>query len=100
MSEHRSLKITANRIARKLETGYIPGPGPDIKCPTCTIAVESLETLPDASRKLSGYRVPVYVAVTRKADLYAAVKKYAHTTIGVMDNHGRIVKKSTRKKDR
>jgi len=59
MSEHRSLKITANRIARKLETGYIPGPGPDIKCPTCTIAVESLETLPDASRKLSGYRVPV-----------------------------------------
>lgn len=98
MPRQRSLKNTANRIARKFKTEYIPGPGPDIKCPTCTIAVESLETLPDATRKLSGYRVPVYVAVTRKADVYAAVKKYAHTTIGVMDNQGDIVKESTRRK--
>ena len=98
MSKQRSLKITANRIARKFKTDYTPGPGPDIKCPTCTIAVESLETLSNASRKLSGYRVPVYVAVTRKADVYSALEKYAHTTIGVMDNQGDIVKESTRRK--
>ena len=98
MPESRSKKIAANRIARKFKAEYIPGPGPDIKCPTCTIAVESVETLPDASRKLSGYKGPVYVAVTRKADLYAAVEKYMHTTIGVMDNQGDIVKKSTRMK--
>jgi len=98
MSESRSKKITANRIARKFNTDYIPGPGPDIKCSKATIAVETGETLSDANRKLSGYRVPVYVAVTNKKSLFAAIEKYAHTTIGVMDNQGDIVKISTRKK--
>jgi hypothetical protein len=98
MFESRSKKVAANRIARKFKTEYIPGPGPDIKSLKATIAVETEETLADATRKLSGYRVPVYVAVTNKKAIYAAIEKYAHTTIGVMDNYGDIVKKSTRKK--
>ena len=98
MPESRSKKITANRIANKLKAEYIAGPGPDIKSSKVTIAVETEETLSDALRKLSGYRGPVYVAVTTKTALYAAIKKYAHTTIGVMDNQGGIVNKSTRKK--
>jgi hypothetical protein len=98
MPESRSKKIAANRIAKNLKAEYIPGPGPDIKSSKVTIAVETEETLSDALRKLSGYRGPVYVAVTTKTALYAAIEKYAHTTIGVMDNQGDIVKKSTRKK--
>jgi hypothetical protein len=98
MPENRSKKITGNRIASKFKTDYIPGPGPDIKCSKAIIAVETEETLADATRKLSGYRVPVYVAVTNKTAIYAAVEKYAHTTIGVMDSQGNIVKESTRKK--
>lgn len=93
MPEYRSIKITANRIARKLKTEYIPGPGPDIKTPQYTIAIETENTLSDATRKLSGYR-----GVTNKKSLFAAVKKYSHTTIGLMDNQGDIVKESTRKK--
>ena len=98
MPENRSKKIAANRLAKKFNTEYIPGPGPDIKCSKAIIAVENEETLSHATRKLSGYRVPVYVAVTNKKSLFAAIAKYAHTTIGVMDNQGRIVKKSTRMK--
>ena len=98
MPENRSKKITSNRIARKFKAEYIPGPGPDIKCPTCTITVETEETLSEAVRKLSGYRGPVYVAVTNKKSLFAAIEKYVHTTIGVMDNQGEIIKKSTRMK--
>ena len=98
MSEGRSIKITANRIAKKLNTEYILGPGPDIKSPQYTIAVETEESLSEAVRKLSGYRGPVYVAVTNKKSLFAAIEKYAHMTIGVMDNQGDIVKKSTRNK--
>mgnify|MGYP001818747528 CR=1 FL=1 len=100
MSESRSIKIAANRIARKLKTEYILGPGPDIKSSQCTIAVETERSLSEAVRKLSGYRGPVYVAVTKKKSLFATIEKFAHTTIGVMDNQGRIVKKSTRKMDR
>ncbi len=98
MPENRSKKITVNRIASKFKADYIPGPGPDIKCSRAIIVVETEETLSEATRKLSGYRVPVYVAVTTKTALYAAIEKYAHTTIGVMDNQGNIVNKSTRKK--
>ena len=98
MSESRSIKITANRIARKFKTEYILGPGPDIKSSQCTIVVETEESLSEAVRKLSGYRVPVYVAVTNQKSLFVAIEKYAHTTIGVMDNQGDIVKKSTRNK--
>ena len=96
MSENRSKKITVNRIASKFETDYIPGP--DIKYSKAIIVVETEETLSDATRKLSGYRVPVYDAVTNKTAICAAIEKYAHTTIGVMNNQGDIVKKSTRKK--
>ncbi len=98
MPESRSKKIAANRIAKKFKTEYIPGPGPDIKSSKAIIAVETEKTLSDARRKLSGYRGPVYVTVTTKTALYAAIEKYAHTTIGVMDNQGGIVNKSTRKK--
>jgi hypothetical protein len=98
MPESRSKKIAANRIAKKFKTEYIPGPGPDIKSSKATIAVETEKTLSDARRKLSGYRVPVYVAVTNKKAIHAAIEEYSHTTIGVMDNQGGIVKKSTRMK--
>ena len=98
MPESRSKKITANRIARKFKTEFIPGPGPDIKSPQCTIAVETEVTLSEAVRKLSGYRGPVYVAATNKKSLFAAIEKFAHTTIGVMDNQGEIIIISTRMK--
>lgn len=98
MTESRSHKMAANRIAKKYKTDYNAGPGPDIKSPKAVVEIETEETIQDAGRQLSGYRGPVYVAGTNQAAVDAAVEKYKDTTIGVMNNQGKIVKRSTRKK--
>ena len=56
MSESRSHKTTANRLANKYNTGYNQGKGPDIKTPDITIEIETPDTVPDAGRQLSGHR--------------------------------------------
>ena len=75
---------------------YSQGPGPDIKADHITIEVETVETVADAGRQLSGHRGPVYVAGTNKEAVELALGRYADSTIGVMDNQGNIVKGSTR----
>ena len=87
MSESRSHKTTANRLANKYNTGYNQGKGPDIKTP---------DTVPDAGRQLSGHRGPVCIAGTNKEAIESALKRYGDSTIGVMDNQGNILKPSTR----
>ena len=97
MSESRSHKVTANRIAEKFDTEYNDGQGADIKTDWITVEVETPETVADASRQLQGHRGPVFVAGTNKEATDAALEKYSDSTIGVMDNHGNILKDSTRK---
>lgn len=96
MSESRSHKTTANRLADLYNAEYNGGPGADIKAEGITIEVETPETVADAGRQLSGHRGPVYVAGTNKEAVEKALDRYGDSTIGVMDNQGNIVKGSTR----
>jgi len=98
MPESRSHKTTANRIAKKLNTEYNSGEGVDIKSPKAKVEVETLETVSGAPSQLRGYRGPVYIAGTNQQALKKAFEVTKGTTIGVMDNMGKILKLSTRKK--
>lgn len=94
--ESISHKTTANRLAKKFKTDYNQGQGADIQAGNVAIEVETADTVNDASRQLQGYKKSVYVAGTDKKAVEKALDKYKDTTIGVMDNQGKIVKKSTR----
>ena len=96
MSESRSHKTTANRLAARHGADYNQGSGADIKEDHITIEVETPETVADAGRQLRGHRGPVYVAGTNKEAVKRALTRYGDSTIGVMDNQGNIVKRSTR----
>ena len=96
MSESRSHKTTANRLAALHNAEYNQGRGPDIKTEDVTIEVETPDTVADAGRQLQGHRGPVYVAGTNQHAVDEALERYGDTTIGVMDNKGNIVKTSTR----
>ena len=96
MSESRSHKTTANRLAVRYGAEYNAGPGADIKSDGITIEVETPDTVADAGRQLQGHRGPVFVAGTNKEAVDRALERYDDSTIGVMDNRGNIVKPSTR----
>jgi len=98
MTESRSHKTTANRIAKQFNTDYNNGDGVDIKSNGATIEVETPETVSDAPTQLRGHRGPAYIAGTNKEAVEKALEVTQGTTIGVMDNQGNIVKKSTRKR--
>lgn len=97
MAESRSHKTTANKIARKYKTDYNNGKGVDIKSTRATIEVETQETVKDALGQLRGHRGPAYIAATNAEAVKKAIEVTNGTTIGVMDNQGTIVKRSTRK---
>ena len=98
MAESRSHKTTSNRIAKKFGTEYNNGEGVDIKSPRATVEVETPDTVSDAPKQLRGHRGPAYIAGTNKEAVQKALDVTQGTTIGVMDNQGKIVKRSTRKK--
>jgi hypothetical protein len=97
MSESRSHQVAANRIAEKYGTSYNDGKGVDIKSPRVTVEVETAETVAEAPAQLRGHRGPAYVAGANKEAVAAALDVTKAMTIGVMDNQGNIVKRSTRK---
>ena len=98
MAESRSHKMAANKIAKKYDTEYNDGKGVDIKSKRATIEVENPETVGEAPGQLRGHRGPAYVAGTNKKATDKALEVTNGTTIGVMDNQGNIIKRSTRKK--
>jgi len=98
MAESRSHTATANRLAKKFKTDYNKSKGPDINTDKLAIEVETEDSVSDASRQLQGFNKPVYVAGANQKTVQKALEKYENTTIGVMDNQGKIVKRSTRKK--
>ena len=96
MSESKSHKTTANRLAKKYGTEYNTGKGADIKANKVAIEVETAETVADGMRQLLGYKKPVYIAGTNKEAVKNALEVTKGTTVGVMDNQGKIIKESTR----
>lgn len=98
MTESKSHKALANKLAKKYRTEYNQGAGADIQASNIAIEVETEDTVKDASRQLQGHKKRVYVACTNKKALEQAIDHYAGTTIGVMDNNMKIRKRSTRNK--
>ena len=98
MPESKSHKDTANRLAKKHKTQYNQGKGADIKAKEITIEVETSETVAEGLRQLRGYQNPVYIAGTNKEAVQKALEVTEGTTVGVMDNQGKIIKRSTRKR--
>ena len=98
MTESKSHKATSNRLAKKYKTEYNSGKGVDVQTNKVAIEVETPDTVADASRQLQGHKKPVYIAGTNKEAVKKALEATKGTTIGVMDNQGNIVKRSTRKK--
>ena len=98
MGDSRSHKITSNRIAQKYGVEYNNGKGVDIKSNRATVEVETPNTVNEGLGQLRGHRGPVYIAGTNQEAVDNALEATKGTTIGVMDNQGKIVKRSTRKK--
>ncbi len=97
MIETRSHKTVANRIAKKFKTEYNSGHGADIKTPSLAVVVVGPHTIAHAPRLLRGHRKPAFIAGTNKLAVKKALDFTQGTSIGVMDNHGCIIKPSTRK---
>ena len=97
MSESRSHKTTANRIAEKYNVKYNNGKGVDVKATQATVEIETSETVTDALSQLRGHRGRVYIAGTNMDAVEKALEATEGTTVGVIDNQGKIVKRSTRK---
>ncbi|MEK6556823.1 MAG: hypothetical protein AABZ14_00785 [Candidatus Margulisiibacteriota bacterium] len=61
------------------------------------VEVETAASMPEGLGQLRGHRGPVYIAGVNKEAVQKALDATANTTVGVMDNQGNIVKKSTMK---
>lgn len=96
MSESKSHRTTANRLANKYGTGYNTGKGADIKTSKIAVEVETPGTVNGGIKQLQGHKKPVYIAGTNQKAVEKALTKTMGTTVGVMDNQGNIIKKSTR----
>lgn len=96
MSESRSHRVTANRIAKKIGVDCNKGKGADVKAPHIAVEVETPSTVNDGLRQLQGHKKPVYIAGTNLEAVEKAIQKTEGTTVGVMDNQGNIIKKSNR----
>ena len=98
MSESRSHKTAANRIADKYNTEYNNGEGVDIVTPGKAIEVETPKSVQDGIQQLQGHKKPAYIAGTNQDAVDKALELTQGTTIGVMNNQGNIMKSSSRKK--
>ncbi len=98
MTEGRSHKTAANRIAKKFTAQYNDADGVDIVTNNIAIEVETDSTVKSGIRQLQGHKKPSYIAGANQEAVKKALEATEGTTIGVMDNQGNIVKKSSRKK--
>ena len=89
---------TAKKIASQKGASYNRGQGPDVQTPQQVIEVETADTIGDAGRQLAGFRRAAYVAGADKNAAEKALEHYKGTTIGVMDDKGKVLKRSTRKR--
>ena len=88
--------IVANRIAKKFNVFYNAGRGPDIMKYPMVVEVVLSSEVEKGMKYLEDFEGPSYLAgVTSKA-IEKARKTTKGTCIGVMDQYGKILKRSTR----
>ena len=85
---------TLNRICRRY--GVVPDPNGafDLRIADAIIEVETSATIDDAILRLQTEPGAVYIALTNKEGVSYAVKRVAHTKVGIMDPQGNVVKPS------
>jgi len=98
MSPSTAHDTAAKRIAKKLGVEYNRGKGPDVIASRAVVEVETAATVKDGLRQLQGFRRSVYIAGANQQAVNAALEATKGTTVGVMDEKGKIVKRSSRKK--
>ena len=77
-------RVTADRVAKKFNTEYNPGRGPDIITKDVIIEVETPTTVSDAGQQLNGRKGPVYIAGTNQE----AVDKARQTILDELRGEG------------
>ena len=93
---HGKQDHSSPRPRRQTRRQVQPGKGPDIKTDKITINVETANTLPSACLRLRGFRGPVYIACANDKDIPDARYWTEGKTVGIMNNKGRVLKKSSR----
>ena len=94
-SKHDSI---SEQVAKARGTKYNPGKGPDINTPNLAAEVEvNKNNFAQGIRQLQGFTKPVYLCVPDELK-DEAIKKTKGNTIGVMNERGKIVKRSSRRK--
>ena len=91
--------IVSNRLAKKEGAKYNKGQGPDINTSRRAIEVESENTAKDGLRQLQGFRKPVYIAGSTPEATKKATEVTKGTTVGVMNQQGKVLKPSSRKRN-
>ena len=84
--------------ARRPSRGQITRNHPDINTSSQATEVETARTVEDAKRQLRGFKKPVYIAGADAEATKKALESTKGTTIGVRDQSGKILKRSTRKR--
>ena len=87
---------TAIRIAKKFQTFYNRGCGPDVFTDNIVVEVVLANSIKNAFKKLKGWQLPVYMAGSTKKATEKARIATKGTNIGVMDQNGKILKRSNR----
>ena len=88
--------IVAHRIAKKLNTFYNVGYGPDIHKFPKVVEVVMAGEIEMGLQKVNHFEGPTYIAGATSLAVDRAKKATRGTSIGVMDQFGKIVKRSTR----
>lgn len=89
----------AECLAKKLGGKYNRGQGPDVNTPSQATEVETVKTVEDGKRQLKGFKKPVYIAGADAEATRKALEATEGTTIGVRDQNGKILRRSTRKRN-
>jgi len=88
----------AKQVGKRRKTKYNPVKGADFNASNFAGEVETKrEGLREGIRQLQGYKKPSYLIVPKNL-VKDAIEKTEKTTLGVMDETGKIRKRSTRKK--
>lgn len=90
--------IVANRIAKKEGVEYNKGKGPDINTKERAMEVESEGTIKDGFRQLQGFKKSVYIVGSTPKVTQKALELTKGKTVGVMNEQGKVIKRSTRKR--
>ncbi len=95
MSQSKHDKV-AEKIAKARGTKYEPTEGPDVNTPKYAVEVEiNKNKLSEGIKQLQGFKKPVYLGVPNDI-LNEALDRTEGTTVGVMNEKGKILKRSTR----